>query len=56
MSKEVPNLMYPRSVVNTGYYMSFYAYDYNKAQALNTKSMRDMLSGAIADTKNGDKL
>ena len=56
MAKEVPNLMYPRSVANTGYYMSFYAYDYNKAQALNTKSMRDMLSGAIADTKNGDKL
>ena len=39
-------LSYPRSVEKTGYYLNFYAYDYNKAQSLGVKSIRDMLSGA----------
>ena len=41
-----PNLMYPRSVETTGHYLNFYAYDYNKAQSLGVKSMRDMLAGS----------
>ena len=43
---KTPNLMYPRSVETTGHYLNFYAYDYNKAQSLGVKSMRDMLSGS----------
>ena len=39
-------LSYPRSVEKTGYYLNFYAYDYNKAQSLGVKSIRDILSGA----------
>ena len=39
-------LSYPRSVEKTGYYLNFYAYDYNKAQSLGIKSIRDILSGA----------
>ena len=42
-------LSYPRSVEKTGYYLNFYAYDYNKAQSLGVKSIRDMLSGATTD-------
>ena len=42
-------LSYPRSVEKTGYYLNFYAYDYNKAQSLGVKSIRDMLSGATSD-------
>ena len=41
-----PNLIYPRSAAVTGHFLSFYAYDYNKAQSLGVKSMRDMLSGS----------
>ena len=41
-----PNLIYPRSAAVTGHFLSFYAYDYNKAQSLGVKSIRDMLSGA----------
>ena len=43
---KTPNLMYPRSVETTGHYLNFYAYDYNKAQSLGVKSMRDMLAGS----------
>jgi hypothetical protein len=43
---KTPNLMYPRSVQTTDHYLNFYAYDYNKAQSLGVKSMRDMLSGS----------
>ena len=42
-------LSYPRSVEKTGYYLNFYAYDYNKAQSLGVKSIRDMLSGATSN-------
>ena len=42
-------LSYPRSVETTGYYLNFYAYDYNKAQSLGVKSIRDMLSGATSN-------
>ena len=42
-------LSYPRSVEKTGYYLNFYAYDYNKAQSLGIKSIRDMLSGATSN-------
>ena len=38
-----PTLSYPRSVETTGYYLNFYTYDYNKAQSLGVKSIRDML-------------
>ena len=41
-------LSYPRSVEKTGYYLNFYAYDYNKAQSLGVKSIRDILSGATS--------
>ena len=40
-----PTLSYPRSVETTGYYLNFYTYDYNKAQSLGVKSIRDMLTG-----------
>ena len=42
-------LSYPRSVEKTGYYLNFYAYDYNKALSLGVKRIRDMLSGATTD-------
>ena len=45
---KTPNLMYPRSVETTGHYLNFYAYDYNKAQSLGVKSMRDMLAGTAS--------
>ena len=38
-----PTLSYPRSVETTGYYLNFYTYDYNKAQSLGVKTIRDML-------------
>ena len=38
-----PTLSYPRSVETTGYYLNFYTYDYNKAQSLGVKTMREML-------------
>tara|TARA_B000000609_G_C24163694_1_gene345430 strand:- start:418 stop:1425 length:1008 start_codon:yes stop_codon:yes gene_type:complete len=45
------SLTYPRSVEKTGYYLNFYSYDYNKAQSLGVKSIRDMLSGSISGSK-----
>ena len=48
MAASYTKLSYPRSVEKTGYYLNFYAYDYNKAQSLGVKSIRDMLSGATS--------
>ena len=49
------SLTYPRSVEKTGYYLNFYSYDYNKAQSLGVKSIRDMLSGSISGSKGLNK-
>ena len=50
-----PTLSYPRSVETTGYYLNFYTYDYNKAQSLGVKSIRDMLQETAGMfTGNGD--
>ena len=46
MASFTQTLSYPRSVEKTGYYLNFYTYDYNKAQSLGVKSIRDMLTGA----------
>ena len=51
-------LSYPRSVEKTGYYLNFYAYDYNKAQSLGVKSIRDMLqeTGGMLVGDNADMM
>ena len=48
-----PTLSYPRSVETTGYYLNFYTYDYNKAQSLGVKNMRDMLQETAGMFVNG---
>jgi len=53
-----PTLSYPRSVETTGYYLNFYTYDYNKAQSLGVKSIRDMLqeTGGMLVGDNADMM
>ena len=48
-----PTLSYPRSVETTGYYLNFYTYDYNKAQSLGVKSIREMLQETGGMLVNG---
>ena len=54
MAASYTKLSYPRSVEKTGYYLNFYAYDYNKAQSLGVKSIRDILSGASSKILAGN--
>ena len=54
MAASYTKLSYPRSVEKTGYYLNFYAYDYNKAQSLGVKTIRDILSGASSKILAGN--